>query len=213
MNTWKWNCQCERVCQFLKAFVTATLTPRKLTSLYFFISSVWNCFFLEGFQLNVLRAFSLKIKGKRKMKRPCKIKTKISLKLFWHYIATVLPSIMYLSYFGNVCSISLPLVFIQSSGIVITFLTCWNGRNTILSGLEPCHFDAGLLLVLGHMPIIGEGDTLEGRQSTGSATWLPGFASVNLFESVCLSLERLLQAYLVVLRGLTILRTKCLAPG
>lgn len=83
MNTWRWNCCC-RVCHFIKAFVTATLAPRKLTRLYFYQQYKKECYlFLEGFQLNVFRSFSLKVKGERKIKIPCKIKAKITLNLFW----------------------------------------------------------------------------------------------------------------------------------
>lgn len=40
MNTWKMELLVERVCHFLKAFVTATLTSRRLINLHFFISNV-----------------------------------------------------------------------------------------------------------------------------------------------------------------------------
>ena len=65
-------------------------------------------------------------------------------------------------------------------------------------------------MVLGS--IIGKAEILEGRQNTGSPAWLPGFVSVNLFELVGFSLEILLYAYVVGLKGLVVLWTKCLVP-
>lgn len=93
----------ETVCQFLKAFVTATLPPRTLTTLHFFLSAVYkrNCFFLEGSQLNVLRAFSLKIKDKRDKKDSAKLKPRSVVNYSDITSFTGLPSVMYFVILGE----------------------------------------------------------------------------------------------------------------
>lgn len=128
---------------FLKKLLLLRVCP--LENLQFTILSVVclkkknTVSFLKGFQPNILRAFSLKIKCKRKIKRSYKIKTR-SVLSYSCMTFTVLP------YLG--CFVILwECLSCQLSDF------CWNGRRTILSRPESCdNSDTWFLLVLESMP-------------------------------------------------------------